>query len=434
MNSVERNEKTKLKRTLTLFDTTVAGIGIIVGAGIYAILGSSAAIVGNAIWLSFLIGAVVAGITALSYAELSSMFPKAGAEYVYARNSFGNRIAFLVNWLLVVGTVFSVATVSLGFASYLNYFISLPYVWIGIALIVLFTALNIFGIKESITIANIGAIIEVIGLVIIIAIGLPYLGSVDYFELPPDAHYSSLFLAASLLFFAFLGFESIPRLSEETKDAENIIPKATILSLLISTIIYVLVALVAVSVINWQELAESHAPLAIVAEKIMGSAVGIVLAIIALFSTANTVLLMLVTTTRLLYGLGEGGKLFIKLGEVSKKRKTPWIAALVLGVLSLIAVLSGDISFVAYSADFSTFFTFGTINLALVYLRYTKPYLPRRFKVPDLFGLPLIPMFGAATCILLSLTSGTNVIDIGLILILIGLAIYEILKRFDYID
>lgn len=418
----------KLKRELTLFDTTVAGIGIIIGAGVYAIIGNAAGIVGNAVWLAFLIGAVVAGITALSYAELSSIFPKAGAEYVYARKSFGNRIAFLVNFLLVVGTVFSVATVSLGFASYLNYFVKLPYSISAGFLIIIFTLLNIYGIKESVTIANIGAIIEIVGLLIIIALGIPYIGNVNYFELPPDAHYSALFFAASLLFFAFLGFESIPRLSEETKEAERIIPKATLLSLFISTIIYILVSIVAVSVVNWKELSTADAPLARVASVAMGSNAGLILAVIALFATANTVLLMLITTTRLLYGLGEGGKIFRKLGEVSG-RKTPWVAALVLGVLSFIAVMSGDIGFVAYSADFSTFFTFATVNLALVWFRYTQPELKRGFRVPDILGVPLLPLIGAASCILLATTSGTDVIALETALIVIGLIIYEIFKK-----
>ncbi|MCS7109455.1 MAG: APC family permease [Candidatus Micrarchaeota archaeon] len=423
----------KLKRTLTLFDTTVAGIGIIIGAGIYAIIGHAAGIVGNAIWLSFLIGAIVAAMTALSYAELASMFPKAGAEYVYARKSFGNRMAFIVNWLLIIGTVFSVATVSLGFASYLKYFIEIPYSFAAVALIVVFTALNIYGIKESVTVANIGGIIEIIGLLIIILVGLPYLGNVDYFILPEGAHYSALFFGASLLFFAFLGFESIPRLSEETKNAEEVIPKATLLSLAISTIIYILVSLVAVSVIDWKILSSVDAPLAYVANKAMGGTAGLILALIALFATANTVLLMLITTTRLLYGLGEGGKIFEKLGSVSK-RKTPWVAALVLGILSIVAVMSEDISFVAYSADFATFFTFGTINLAVIWFRYTQPEIRRGFKVPDIFGVPIIPMVGAASCLLLATTSGTKVIIIGSLLAFIGLLLYEVLKKMNLAD
>ncbi len=425
--------KGKLKRELGLFDTTVAGIGIIIGAGVYAIIGNAAGIVGNAVWLSFLIGAIVAGITALSYAELSSMFPRAGAEYVYARRSFGNRIAFIVNWLLVIGTVFSVATVSLGFANYLNYFISVPYSLAAGGLIILFTALNIYGIKESVTIANIGAIIEILGLVGIIAIGLPYLGDVDYFELPPGGHLSMVFMGASLLFFAFLGFESVPRLAEETKDATRTIPKATILSLAISTIIYILVSLVAVSVLNWQELAESSAPLAEVAEKIMGSGAGTVLALIALFATANTVLLMLITTTRLLYGLSEGGTFFSKLGSVSK-RSTPWVAAIVLGALSFAAVMTGDIGFVAYSADYATFFTFAVMNLVVVYLRYSKPRMPRPFKVKDIFGIPIFPLLGTATCVLLAMTSGKDVIIIGTMITVIGLLVYEGLKNAKMVE
>lgn len=417
----------QLKRELNLIDVTLAGVGIIIGAGIYAIIGKAAGIVGNAIWLSFLIGAIVAGITALSYAELSSMFPKSGAEYVYTKRSFGNRIAFLVNWLLLIGTVFSVATVSLGFATYLNYFVKIPYTYVAVGLILLFTLLNIYGIKESITIANIGSIAGIIGLLIIIIPGLNYIGSVDYFEMPtPD--YSLLLFGASLLFFAFLGFESIPRLSEETENPRENIPKATLLSLLISSVIYILISIVAVSVIGWKELSISDAPLAVVAEKILGSEAGILLAIIALFATSNTVLLMLVTTSRLLYGFSESGRIFKKLGSLSK-RNTPWIAAVVIGILSIIPALTGDIGFVAYSADFATFFTFATINLAVVWFRITEKETERKFKIPDVFGFPFIPLLGFAVCILLAFASGIEIIFLGFVLLAIGAVLYETLKK-----
>ena len=420
--------KTKLKRVLGLFDTTIAGIGIILGAGIYALIGKAAGIAGNAVWLSFVIGAVVAVLTALSYAELSSAFPKAGAEYVYTNRAFGKRVAFLVNWLIVVGTVFSVATVSMGFAGYLGYFVSLPFSLSAAALIILFTLLNIYGVKEAITIANIGSVVEVIGLIIIIAIGLPHIGSVDYLQVPSGG-YAPLFVGASLLFFAFLGFESIPRLAEETKDAERVIPKATLLSLGISTVIYILVAIVAVSVLPWQQLAASDAPLADIANTLMGSKTGMLLAAIALFATANTVLLMLVTTTRLIYGMSDGGSLFRRFGNVSESRRIPWVSALFLGGLSMAAVFMGDISFLAYSADFSVFFTFAVVNLAAVWLHYNEPNLKRPFVTPRLGNIPIVPMAGAVTCAILAAASGINVIAIGIASAIAGLLLYEWLRK-----
>lgn len=420
--------KTKLKRVLGLFDTTVAGIGIILGAGIYALIGKAAGIAGNAIWLSFVIGAIVAGLTALSYAELSSAFPKAGAEYVYTGRAFGKRVAFLVNWLLVVGTVFSVATVSLGFAGYLGYFIDLPFALSAAALIILFTALNIYGVKEAVTIANIGSVVEVLGLIIIIAIGLPHIGSVDYLQVPTGG-YVPLFVGASLLFFAFLGFESIPRLAEETKDAERVIPKATLLSLGISTAMYILVAIVAVSVLPWQQLAASDAPLADIANALVGSKTGMLLAAIALFATANTVLLMLVTTTRLIYGMSAGGSLFRRFGNVSESRRTPWVSALFLGGLSMVALFMGDISFLAYSADFSVFFTFAVVNLAALWLHYKEPNLKRPFVTPRLGNFPIVPMAGAVSCVILAAAAGITVIAIGIILAAAGWILYELLKR-----
>jgi len=321
-----------------------------------------------------------------------------------------------------------VATVSLGFAGYLGYFIDLPFALSAAALIILFTAINIYGVKEAITIANIGSVVGVLGLIIIIVIGLPYIGNVDYLQVPTGG-YVPLFVGASLLFFAFLGFESIPRLAEETKDAERVIPKATLLSLGISTVIYILVAIVAVSVLPWQQLATSNAPLADIADTLMGSKTGMLLAAIALFATANTVLLMLVTTTRLIYGMSDGGTLFRKFGNVGESRKTPWVSALFLGGLSMAAVFMGDISFLAYSADFATFFTFMVVNLAALWLYYKEPDLKRPFVTPRLGNIPIIPITGAIACVILAAASGVAVIAIGTVLAIVGWLLYEWLKK-----
>ena len=415
-------QKIKLKRTLGLWEVTLSGIGIILGAGIYALIGKATGITGNATWISFVIAAIVSAFTALSYAELSAMFPKAGAEYVYVKRTFGKRLAFLIGWMIIAGTILGVSTVSLGFAGYLSVFVPLPISVLAAGLIIVSTLINIYGVKESAILGSIFSVIEALGLIVIIIIALPYFGSVDYFAMPQNGTYN-LFGVAALVFFAFIGFESIPRLSEETKDPEKNIPAATLLSLAISTVIYVLVAIAAVSVVPWEKLASSNAPLADVADKALGTHVGLLLAIIALFATSNTVLLMLVTDTRLLYGMAESGILPKSIGAIHKKRQTPWVSALVIGALSLLFVFLGDIVFLANSTDFAVLVAFTTINLSVIWLSYTEPKTSRPFTSPRLGRVPIAALMGAATSILLlSCTSAKTMLG-GFIVAAIGIGV-----------
>ena len=274
---------TPLKRDLGLLEVTLSGVGIILGAGVYVLIGQAAGLAGNAIWLAFGLSAIMALLTGLSYAELSSMFPKAGAEYDYVTNAFNARLAFVIGWLVFLSGVLAAATVALGFAGYFSALTSTPMLISAIVLLIVLTTLLLYGVKETARVAVISTLIEVSGLVIIIAIGLPHLGSVDYGEMPLG--YSGLFAASALIFFAYQGFESMVKFSEETKKPETTVPKALILALAISVILYVLVSLSVVSVLGWQQLAVSNAPFADVVSAILGPDAAIIIAIIALFAT-----------------------------------------------------------------------------------------------------------------------------------------------------
>ena len=264
-----------LKRELGLLEVTLSGVGIILGAGVYVLIGQAAGLAGNAIWLAFGLSAIMALLTGLSYAELSSMFPKAGAEYDYVTNAFNARLAFVIGWLVFLSGVLAAATVALGFAGYFSALTGIPMLMSAIVLLLVLTALLAQGVKETARVAVISTLIEVSGLVIIIAIGLPHLGSVNYGEMPLG--YSGLFAASALIFFAYQGFESMVKFSEETKKSETTVPKALILALAISVVLYVLVALSAVSVLGWQQLSVSTAPLADVVSATLGPDAAIVI-------------------------------------------------------------------------------------------------------------------------------------------------------------
>ena len=376
--------KPQLRRSLGLFEVTLAGVGIILGAGIYALIGVAAGVAGNATWIAFLISAVVAILTGLSYAELTSMFKGDSGEYQYVNQAIGRKFGLFVSYSIIAAGFISAAAVALGFGGYLKGLTNIPLV-VGAMLVVVFTSLvNYKGIKESSRFNLLSVTVEILGLLFIIFLGFSSFGNVDYFEMPNG--FGSVLSAAALVFFAYMGFESIIKLSEETREPEKTIPKAIVLSIFITSIFYVLVALSAVSIVGWDTLAKSQAPLALVAQAILGSKAFIVLAIIALFSTSNTVLITLVTTSRLMYGVAKEKGLPNFLSMVHKVNKTPHHAVWVLGAVTLLFVLFGNLEFVANLTNLFLFITFASVNLSLLILRYKAKNMKRKFRIPFNIG------------------------------------------------
>ena len=373
-----------LSRELGLFQVTVMGIGIILGAGIYALIGVAAGMSGNATWLAFLITAFIAMFTGLSYAELSSIFKGDAAEYDYIKSAMNQKIA----WILAITIIFSAsvaaAAVSLGFGGYLSSILPLPMLAGALLLIFLMTVINFVGIKEATWFNTLSTFIEFLGLLIIIALGIKYFGSVDLLEMPTGL--LGVFESSALVFFAYIGFESIVKLREETKNPEKVIPKALILSILITAVVYVLVAIAAVSVIGWEALSASDAPLADVATAALGNGyAGIALAIIALFSTANTVLIAMVTGSRQVYGMAKQKSLPKIFAKVHPKTRTPWIAVIFFFFATSAFAFIGDIHTVANITNIFIFITFAMVNLSVIILRY-KFKKKRGFLIPGNIG------------------------------------------------
>ncbi len=418
-------KKPKLKRVLGLLEATFMGVGIILGAGIYALIGKAAGVAGNSVWMSFAIASLVAALTGLSYAELSSMFPKDAGEYIYTKKAFGSRIAFLVGYFVIAAGIISAAAVALGFGGYLSALLNMNFIIpMAIGCIIVFSLINFWGIKQTAWINILCTILEAGGLILIIILALKFIGRVNYFEMPHG--YTGVFSAASLIFFAFIGFESIIKLSEETKKPTKTIPKALILSVIITTILYILVAIAAVSILGWEALGASNAPLADVAAAAMGSNAFLMLAIIALFSTANTVLIILVVTSRIMYGMGAERSLPKVLSQVHKKRKTPWVAITAVSLMAIAFALIGDITFVAETTNFAIFVTFAFINAALIGLRYTDAKQKRPFKVPLNIGkFPVLALLGIIASIFMLINLDKIVLLGGIGLTLVGIAMYE---------
>ncbi len=385
-----------LKPTLGVLGLTFYGVGMIVGAGVYTVIGAAAGLAGNAVWLSFVLGAAVAVLTAFSYAELSTMFPTAGAEYVYVKAAFprAGALPFLLGLVLTLAGAGTAATVSLAFAGYLAAWVPIPPVVAALALVVALTAINLLGLKAGSKVNIVFTLLEVGGLVAFVALGAsqPEFGR-GMLEIAPDG----VFAGAALLFFAYLGFENLVNLAEDAKDPARDLPRAILVSVAVTTLLYAGVGLAATALLEPDRLASSHAPLssaAATASTLVAKALGVV----ALFATANTALIALLSTSRLLFAMGRDGAAPKVLAAVRERHGSPWLASLVLAAVAGALVPLGDVKVVASLASFAALLAFVAVNLCVIVLRYRQPATRRPFRVPIAIGrFPVLPALGLAS-------------------------------------
>jgi len=395
----------ELKRTLGLAECIFFGVGSILGAGIYTLIGKIAGWSGNMIWLSFLIASVTALCTAFSYAELSAAFPKAGGEFEYAKRAFGKKTGVFLGILISTNGVISGATVSLGFAGYLSGLIGVNLFLAAFGIIALIFFVNISGIKESSWVNIVFTLIELSGLFLVIYVAFPSIGKINYTELPASGM-NGLLKASALAFFAYIGFEEIVKLAEETKNPEKNIPRALFSASVIVIVVYSLVAISVVSVIAYDELGKSSSPLADVIDTKFGRTGVIIISIIALFSTSNTILSNMLGSSRVLLSMSKETTLLKRFASISKNRKTP-VAALVLILITMCGfALIGKIETVAMIANVFIFITFIVVNLSVIVLRFKDKKSERPFRIPiNIKNIPVISVLGILmTTLLLSYT------------------------------
>jgi len=393
-----------LKRALGLGHVVFFGVGSILGAGIYTLIGKVAGEAGNLTWLAFLIASFTAFLTAFSYAELSAAYPRSGGEYVYAQKAFGQRAGTVVGLLIAMNGIISAATVSLGFAGYFTELVDLPLLPVALGIIGLLLLVNVIGIEASSTVNIVLTVIEVLGLVAVCIAAFPQAGAVDLLALP-DGNFNGLFFAAALSFFAYMGFEDIVKLAEEARDPERNIPRALFISNGIVLVIYVALAMLVVSAMPWQQLADEPAPLAAVIELSWGRNGVLVVGIAALFDTGNTILSNLLGSSRVLSFMGRELGPMRWLARISSAR-TPVTALVFIALVACGFALIGDIAVVARIATVSIFLTFLMVNVSAVVLRLRRPDLPRPYRMPMRIGrVPLIPVFAITlTLVLLGFT------------------------------
>ncbi|MFW9867534.1 MAG: APC family permease, partial [Candidatus Thorarchaeota archaeon] len=405
--------------------------------GIYALIGEVVGKTGNLSWLAFILASITGILTGLSYAELSTMYPKSAAEFVYTERAFKIRIlSFILGWIIIFSGVLSVATVALGFANYLVSFFNLTplasvifkVIYAGFLVIIL-SIVNSIGIKTSTWTNVIFTLIEASGLILVIILGIPSFRSVNYFELPTSSSFLMVFSAVALIFFAYIGFEDIANVASETKKPQKNLPKAIIYSILITTVLYCLTAISVVSILPYSDVASVDAPLNVVVSAVLGPVGGIVMTLIALFATANTVLIMLIVTSRMMYGMARDKALPEGLSKISPKFRTPTISVFVTMILALIPIFVANISIVAHATVLGVLINFILVNISLLVLRKKKPDIERPFKLkPNIKGFPIISILGLIVCIGLLFTFNWITYVIQAFIILGGIIIFYIMK------
>jgi amino acid transporter len=392
---------TSLKPVIGTFQLIAYSIGVIVGAGVYSVIGVAAGLAGASLWLSFIIGAVIALLTALSYAEMTTAFPGAGAEHAYMRLAFPDAAwaSFGIGAVILIGGAATATTVAVAFGGYLAQFFPVPVLLSAFLLLAACTILNILGLQESSVFNVLFTAIEVVGLLLVIALGLrqeTLLAPVAEFRIEPG-----LMAASAVIFFVYLGFEEVANISEEVHNPARSIPLAIFVSLGVTTVLYVLVALSAIALATPAELASSAAPLATAVAKVWPSG-AVLLSAIALFATANTVLITLIATSRLAFAMAREGDLPDDVARLLPERRTPWIAALLAFAISALLLPIGQIGLLAGLSSFAALLAFLAVNATLIVLRVQYPEHPRPFRTPLRIGpWPLLPVVAIALIVIL---------------------------------
>lgn len=369
-----------LKRSLGLFALVAYGVGDTLGAGIYALVGKIAGMVGPACWMSFLVALLAAGFTALSYAEMGARYPYASGEAHYTFEAFRFRLfSHGVGFLVFMSGITSMCAVAHAFAGYLApFFPSLPVPLVAIAFFIAIGAITLSGMENSSLTNMICTAVEVTGLMIVIAAGISHFGEakVDYTAFLPEltggARVQAVLGAAVFAFYAFIGFEDMVKASEEAKDPEKNLPRGILLTLCITGVIYLLVALSAVTVLSPQDLKNSTAPLVDVVKAGAPQVPIWIFTAIALFAVANTALVNFMMASRILYGMAHDGLVPGWFGRVHPKFRTPHVATAFVFAVALVLTLTGNLTRLAQSTAVLLLCAFFAVNLSLLVLKFRK--------------------------------------------------------------
>lgn len=424
--TTEHKDPSRLRRAITGPLLFAFILGDVLGAGIYALMGVLSAEVGGMLWAPLLVALLLALLTAGSYAELVTKYPRAGGASVFAERAFHSRIvSFLVGFSMMAAGVVSAAGLALAFAGeYLQTFFELPAIPVAMIFLVIVGALNARGIRESMGANLVMTAIELSGLVIVIVVVSVFVagggGDISRVtEVPEDTAVGFAVLGGAIIaYYSFVGFETSANIIEEVKEPSKVYPKALFASLITAGVVYVLVGLASSIALPAEALQESSGPLLAVVEATGVAIPSWLFSLIALIAVANGALLTMIMASRLAYGMAEQQLLPGALSRVLPRRKTPWVAILTTTLVAMLLTLVGDLATLAETVVLLLLFVFMSANVSVLVLR--------RDRVDhDHFRVwTFVPVLGIASCILLLTQQRPLVWLFGAILLAVGVALY----------
>lgn len=391
---MKTNNKTPLKRDISLFFLVFYGLGNILGAGIYVLIGEISGISGIYAPISFILACIVVLFTALCYAELSSRYPYSAGEALYAKHAFNSKyLSIAIGFFIGLSGILSSATIINGFYGYLSNFLDVSKLFTSIFLVFTLCFIAVIGISKSVKFASLLTLIEISGLLLIVYVGGSNIDfkAVEIQTYIPPLELSiwyTISLGAFLAFYAFIGFEDMVNVAEEVKNPTVAMPKAIIYVLIISTILYILVAFISIIAIEPSILSKSQAPLANV-YKTLTQKEPIILSFIGMFAVINGALIQIIMVSRLLYGMSINKWIPEVFSSVNKSTNTPIFSTVFASIIILIFALWLPILTLAGLTSFFIFIIFALMNLALIRIKRKEP------KIDGIISYPMwIPIVG----------------------------------------
>lgn len=448
----------QLKKELSAWDLTVFGIGVIIGTGIFVLTGQQAHInAGPAIALSFVIAGITCGLAALCYAEFASTVPVAGSAYTFSYATLGELVAWIIGWDLVLELALGAAVVARGWSGYLQSLFGLPD-WLAgdnarpdigaIVIVLALTAIAVLGTKLSGRITGVLVVIKVAVVLFVIVAGLFFVKATNYQPfIPPSvpspagaagadeplvqvlfgmtpSHFGAfgVIAAASVVFFAYIGFDIVATAAEETRDPKRDIPRGIIGSLIICTVLYMAVSLVITGMLKYSDdRMNTSAPLAEAFKANGATWASSLISIGAVCGLTTVILVLLLGQSRVLFAMCRDGLLPTKLAAVHPKYGTPYVITTVTGVF--VAVLAGVVPLTELSklVSIGTLFAFVLVSAGVIILRRTRPDLHRSFRVP---AVPWVPILSILACVWLMLNLSVATWLRFVVWLVIGFVIY----------
>jgi APA family basic amino acid/polyamine antiporter len=452
---------TKLRKELTSWDLTVFGVAVVIGAGIFTLTARTAGnVAGPSVSLAFVLAAVACGLAALCYAEFASTVPVAGSAYTFSYATFGEFVAWIIGWDLILEFALASSVVAKGWSLYLGEVIgslsstvsvgSVTIDWGALLIVLIITGLLASGTKLSSRVSLVITAVKVAVVLLVVVVGAFYIKAENYSPyIPPSAAGTSeegihqslfafvtgaggstfgwygLLAAASLVFFAFIGFDVVATTAEETREPQKALPRGILGSLAIVTVLYVAVTLVLTGMVKYTELAGDSSTLATAFELNGLTWAKNIISFGALAGLTTVVMVLMLGQTRVLFAMSRDGLMPRRLAHTGK-RGTPVRITLIVGAVVAVLAAFFPIGTLEEMVNIGTLFAFVLVSIGVVVLRRTRPDLERGFKVPL---MPVIPILAVVACLWLMVNLSVETWLRFLVWMAIGVAIYFLFSR-----